>query len=76
MTPHTCHARDCTVPVPRKMFMCRRHWFMLPKAMRDDVWMEYALGQENDMSLVTESYLDTTQRCIEYVATKEAGDVR
>jgi hypothetical protein len=71
MTPHICHATNCTVRVPRKMFMCKPHWFMLPKSMRDEVWWEYALGQENDWSLVTPEYLETTQRCIDFVAERE-----
>lgn len=71
MTEHTCHADNCSTHVPPRMFMCKRHWYMLPKSMRDEVWVEYALGQENDWSLVTESYLATTQRCIDYVAASD-----
>lgn len=71
MSEHTCHADSCTVPVPRKMFMCKRHWYTLPKSMRDEVWLAYALGQENDWGLVTDDYLEVTQRCIEYVAARE-----
>jgi hypothetical protein len=52
------------------MFMCRVHWYMLPKAMRDMVWMLYVPGQEvrKDPS---EAYLDHTKQCIEYIATLE-----
>jgi hypothetical protein len=26
------------------MLMCRSHWFMVPKPLRDDVWHAYAGG--------------------------------
>lgn len=28
----------CPVQVPPSMFGCKRHWFMVPKDIRDDVW--------------------------------------
>jgi hypothetical protein len=43
---HTCHAHGCAVAVPPKMFMCRTHWFKLPKGMRTAIWAEYVPGQE------------------------------
>ena len=69
---HTCHARYCQTAVPPRMFMCRRHWFMLPKPMRDAVWDSYVPGQEarKDPSL---AYLQITRECIDYVAAKEAA---
>src|SRR5581483_6888504 len=46
---HTCHAMACDAHVPPKMFMCKRHWYMLPKVMRNAVWEEYVFGQEDRM---------------------------
>jgi hypothetical protein len=43
---HTCHAHGCDVAVPPKMFMCRGHWYSLPKELRDAIWNEYTPGQE------------------------------
>jgi len=43
---HTCHAEGCSVEVPPKLFMCKRHWFKLPKKLRDAVWAVYVPGQE------------------------------
>jgi hypothetical protein len=45
---HKCHAHDCNVQVPPSMFMCRPHWFSLPKPVRDAIWREYRPGQEDD----------------------------
>jgi len=45
---HTCHAIGCSVPVPPKMFMCKKHWSMVPKSLRDAIWANYRPGQEID----------------------------
>lgn len=45
---HTCHARGCEKPCPPKHLMCRPHWFMVPKPLRDAVWAAYRPGQERD----------------------------
>lgn len=67
---HHCHATGCTARVPPEMFMCRRHWFMLPKLMRDDVWRTYRAGQCNDWA-ISHSYADAARAAIRYVAEKE-----
>lgn len=68
---HTCHADGCTKPVPRKMFMCRTHWFMLDQKLRAEIWFHYEPGQENRMDPTAE-YLDVAQRAIAYVRAKES----
>ena len=68
MSAHTCHAQGCEVPVPRRMFMCKPHWYALPKAMRDAVWAEYTPGQERNFELVTQDYLRVTREAINLVA--------
>jgi hypothetical protein len=30
------------------MFMCRDHWFTLPKKIQNAIWREYRPGQEKD----------------------------
>ena len=68
---HCCHARKCTVQVPRKMFMCRRHWAMLPKPLQRAVWREYNEGQENGAAEVTKAYLDVTAEAIAFIVELE-----
>lgn len=68
---HTCHARDCDVAVPAKMFMCRKHWFSLPPDIRAAVWRAYVPGQENRKD-PTNAYLEIANRAINYIAEKEA----
>lgn len=67
---HTCHARGCRVAVPPRMFMCKRHWFMLPYATRDAIWAVYVPGQEVRKDPSPE-YLDVAQRAIDWLAAKE-----
>lgn len=44
-----CRALGCGVVVPASFLMCRRHWYMVPKAIRDRVWAEYRSGQVEDL---------------------------
>lgn len=45
---HICHAPGCIIFVPPRMFMCKPHWFSLPKKIRNAIWREYRPGQEID----------------------------
>jgi hypothetical protein len=67
---HTCHARGCTTAVPPRMFMCRRHWRMVPRALQAEIWAEYVPGQEIRKD-PTEEYLEVADRAIQAVAQKE-----
>lgn len=67
---HHCHARGCPVEVPPKMLMCKRHWFMVPPALRQAVWDTYSPGQEIRRD-PTEAYLAAADAAIEAVAIKE-----
>lgn len=68
---HTCHAAGCTAHVHPSMFMCKRHWFMVPKKLRDEVWNEYVPGQEQFEVAPTEGYFSVTREAIRVVAEKE-----
>jgi hypothetical protein len=70
MSEHTCHAMGCDVTVPPRMFMCRRHWFSLPKAMRDAIWRAYVPGQEQRKDPTSE-YLRVALDAVRWLARKE-----
>jgi len=72
MTAHTCHARGCDRAVPPKMFMCKGHWFNLPKPMRDAIWAVYVPGQEVRKDPSGE-YMEVTQAAIDWLAAKESA---
>lgn len=67
---HVCHAKKCTTPVPPKMLMCKQHWYMVPKALRDRVWATYRKGQEID-KLPSYEYLDAANAAVRSVAEQE-----
>lgn len=67
---HSCHATGCSVEVEPRLFMCRKHWFMLPAEMRKLIWSNYAPQQEiyKDPS---PQYIDIAQKCVYYIEVKE-----
>ncbi|MCW2904233.1 MAG: hypothetical protein JWO67_6498 [Streptosporangiaceae bacterium] len=69
---HLCHAAGCKVAVPPKLFMCKSHWFMVPRTLRNRIWAEYVAGQERRKD-PTRAYLDVTAEAVAYVATKEGS---
>lgn len=66
MSAHTCHAEGCETPVPRRMFMCGRHWAQVPKAMQDAIWAAYTPGQERTLDIKPE-YFDAAFAAIAHV---------
>jgi hypothetical protein len=67
---HRCHASGCRVSVPPKMFMCRRHWFMVPVSDRALIWSLYRPGQEQSKDPSIE-YVVEAQRVIDELALRE-----
>lgn len=67
---HTCHAAGCTTPVPRESFMCRKHWLMIPVAMRSRLWKAYRVGQCDDWE-ISHAYADAARVAVRAVAAKE-----
>ena len=68
--PHHCHATGCKTTVPPEMFMCKRHWYMLPKHMRDIIWQHYRPGQCEDWR-ITHEYAEAARIAVIYIATHE-----
>lgn len=69
---HTCHAERCTVEVHPKLFMCKRHWNMLPNQMRRLIWSTYRSGQEIDKT-PSKKYMEVTRAAIDWLLEKEYG---
>lgn len=70
MAEHTCHAIGCETPTRPRMFMCLKHWRMVPRAMQNNIWAQYVPGQERRKD-PTEAYLQATREAINYVAKRE-----
>ena len=67
---HTCHATGCSTPVPAVMFMCKPHWFRVPKPLRDRIWKTYREGQCDDMN-PSDAYCEAAKAAVIAVAQKE-----
>lgn len=67
---HHCHAWRCRVHVPPAMLMCRPHWYMVPRALRDAVWATYRPGQERDKK-PSRAYMTAAIAAINAVAERE-----
>lgn len=67
---HTCHATGCNVAVPPEMWGCRKHWFMVPKLVRDRIWATYRRGQCDDMN-PSKEYCLTACEAVIAVAQRE-----
>lgn len=67
---HHCHATGCQQSVPPAVFMCKQHWFMLPRRMRDAIWRTYHPGQEDDKN-PSDDYCRVARECVIFVAEKE-----
>jgi hypothetical protein len=64
---HTCHWPDCGEQVPPAQWGCRRHWFTLPKRLRDRIWETYCPGQEVDGTPSAE-YLAVTDEADRWIS--------
>ncbi len=67
---HTCHATGCKTRVPPEMFMCKKHWFSLPKPMRDAIWRTYRPGQCDDWN-ITHEYAEAARDAVRFIAARE-----
>jgi hypothetical protein len=65
----SCPVNGCETPVDRSMLMCRRHWFSIPKDLRDDVWRTYGNGR----GILDEAYGDAVDAAIEAAERKGAA---
>jgi hypothetical protein len=43
---HHCHWPGCPLQVKPAVWGCKKHWYMLPQALRNRIWRTYRSGQE------------------------------
>ncbi len=68
---HHCHAEGCERIVHAHLLMCVRHWWMVPKAIQHEVWVNYQPGQALKKN-PTPAYLAAARKAITAVAQREA----
>lgn len=50
--------------------MCRRHWWSLPKRMRDRIWATYRPGQCDDWE-PSAAYCEAAKTAVTFIAQRE-----
>lgn len=63
---HTCHWPGCNAEVPPRLWGCRTHWFMLPKRLRDLIWITYHPGQEITKT-PSDAYIDAAHQVQDWI---------
>ncbi len=43
---HKCPKQGCNQQIPQHMLACKRHWFEVPKPLRDAIWQTYRSGDK------------------------------
>ena len=71
---HECHWPGCVNQVPPAMFMCRSHWFSLPKPLRQRIWAAYRRGQEETMDPSAE-YIAAAHAAQDWIAETYPKDL-
>lgn len=67
--PHTCHWPGCDQQVPPAMWGCRKHWFTLPKPIRDRIWATYQPGQEVSMT-PSQAYIEAAEAAQQWIKNR------
>lgn len=63
---HRCNAKGCAARVPQNIFMCGRHWRMVPKPLREAISTGWSMGAGSP-------YHENCDEAIRVVADAEAG---
>lgn len=63
---HHCHWPGCPELVKPAFWGCKRHWYLLPKPIRDRIWAAYRPGQEIDKN-PSSAYIQAFRAAIEWI---------
>lgn len=63
---HTCHWPGCGQQVPPAKWGCAYHWFRLPKAIRNEIWSTYRVGQE-ETATPSRAYVMAARKAQEWI---------
>lgn len=69
--PHRCHWPGCEQEVAPALWGCRKHWSILPIALRYKIWATYRPGQEDELT-PSRRYLEVAREVQEWIAAERA----
>lgn len=64
---HHCHWPGCEKQVPPAKWGCGKHWFLLPKPIRNAIWQAYTPGQETTLN-PSAAYVAAARKAQEWIA--------
>ena len=70
MGAHLCHAWGCQTEINPHLFMCLKHWKMLPRFLQKEIWHHYRPGQEEDKQ-PSQEYREVARVCKEVISIRE-----
>ena len=68
---HRCHAYGCETPCKPELFMCARHWKMVPGLLKAGIYATYRSGQCVDKR-PSKAWIKNTMLALKAVKEKEA----
>ena len=80
MSAAICPAPGCCSPVAAGKFLCRPHWFALPKRLREQInrtWRAYKAARSEQAARRSEALLDyrsARDEAIAYLAAPEVAE--
>ena len=70
-----CPIPGCKVDVASDMFACKRHWFSLPKYIRDEIWASYRDGIRK-RTHPTKRWRMAAHNAMEYLRDKAGPNIK
>jgi hypothetical protein len=64
MPAHKCPSPSCDAQVSQAQFACRKHWYELPKDLRERIWAAYRNSQwdkHREALLEATNFLNATE---------------
>lgn len=65
-----CRIDGCSTTHSRDLFCCRRHWYALPKHMRDAIWTAY-----RRQGAFSNEYMQAAENAEAFLEDRDAEDV-
>jgi len=67
---HLCHWPGCKAEVPPRLWGCKKHWYQLPKVIRENIMLHYRPGQEIDKK-PSKEYLEVVRNVRQWIGKDE-----
>lgn len=64
-----CRWPSCSKRVDPAMWGCKTHWFALPAAFRNAILAAYQPGQEDDLTLVSQAWVEADRQARDWVTS-------